>query len=308
VFADPTWRLDDLAVSTYRESPREVIAAPKQVVAQSPLHLSSLVGVETIFNWLYNLPDTGIALLFGMVGACLLAGAPFLREKLLRIQVPSAHSEATDKALGVVIGFTGVVLAFSLVQAHNNLRNLEMQVGTEAHNLAQMDRLILRYGDPANSTIRTALRNYANSIVTDEWPELHQGRSSERTAELFSPISRAILAIEPTVGRQSLIYAEMLKKVDEIAADRKARVVAATKLELPWIFWEAIIALLIILFLLATFSEATFGRAVALAAQGFGLALLMAIVYIFDEPFKGQTAVSPQPIITVVAEMQGRSS
>ena len=81
VFVDPTWRLDDLAVSTYRESPREVIAAPKQVVAQSPLHLSSLVGVETIFNWLYKLPDTGIALLFGMVGACLLAGAPFLRER-----------------------------------------------------------------------------------------------------------------------------------------------------------------------------------------------------------------------------------
>jgi hypothetical protein len=39
-----------------------------------------------MFNWLYQLPNIGIALLFGVIGAGLLAGVPFLREKLLRIQ------------------------------------------------------------------------------------------------------------------------------------------------------------------------------------------------------------------------------
>ena len=284
-----------------------MIAAPETALTQSPLFLFPLLGVESMFNWFYNLPDVVIALLFGTVGAGLLAGAPFLREKLLRIQVPSDHSEAAQNALGVVIGFTGLVLAFSLVQAHNNLRNFETQVGTEAHNLAQMDRLLVRYGDPGNGAIRVSLRDYANSIVKDEWPELRKGRPSERTAALFAPISRAILTIEPTPGRQSLIYAEMLKKADEIAADRKTRLVAATELELPWIFWETIIALLLILLLLAGFSEATFGRAVAFGGQGFGLALLVALVFIFDEPFKGQTSVSPRPIVKAIAEMQTRT-
>jgi hypothetical protein len=207
----------------------------------------------------------------------------------------------------VVIGFTGVVLAFSLVLAQSNLRNLETQVGTEVHNLAQLDRLLLRYGDPKNGVIRASLRDYANSIVRDEWPELRQGKSSEPTASLFSPISRSILAIEPAPGRQSLIYAEMLKKADELASDREARVVAATKLKLPAIFWETIISLLAILLLLATLSEATFGRAVALGGQGFGLALLVALVFIFDQPFRGQTSVSSEPIARVVAEMQART-
>jgi Protein of unknown function (DUF4239) len=284
-----------------------VIAAPKMAITQSPLFLLPLLGVETIFNWFYNLSDVGIALLFGTVGAILLAGAPFLREKLLRIKVSSNHSEAALDALGVVIGFTGVVLAFSLVEAHNNLRNLETQIGTEAHNLSQMDRLLVRYGDPGNSAIRGSLRDYANSIVTDEWPEMSNGRPSERTSALFAPISRAILAIEPAPGRQSLIYAEMLKKADEIAADRKTRLVAATELELPWIFWDTIIALLLILLLLAAFSEATFGRALAFGGQGFGLALLVALVFIFDEPFKGQTSVSARPIVNAIAEMQTRT-
>jgi hypothetical protein len=79
-----------------------VLATPKQGLAQSPLFLSSFIRVGIPFDWIYNLPNIGIALLFAMVGACLLAG-----EKVLRIRVPSAHSEATDKALAVVIGFTG---------------------------------------------------------------------------------------------------------------------------------------------------------------------------------------------------------
>ena len=285
-----------------------MIAAPKTVLTHSLLFLFPLIGVETTFNWLYSLPDVGIALLLGAVGACLLAGVPFLREKLLRIQVlDDDESEFASKALNVVIGFTGVVLAFSLVQAHNNLRNLEAQVGTEAHNLAQLDRLLVRYGDPGSGAIRTSLRDYANSIVRDEWPELRKGRPSARTAALFRPISRGVLAIDPPPGRQSLIYAEMLKKADDIAADRKARVVAATKLELPGIFWETIVALLITLLLLAAFSEATFGRAVALGAQGFSLALLVALVFIYDEPFKGQSSVSSEPIVTVIGEMQNRT-
>jgi hypothetical protein len=259
-----------------------------------------------VFQLLNNLPNFVIVLLFGLVGAGLAAGVPFFREKLLRIQVSGDHSEAARGALDIAIYLTGLVLAFSFVRAQGDHRSLEMQVGTEAHNLAQMDRLLLRYGDPGNGSIRVSLRDYADSIVRDEWPELREGRSSQRTAALFRPISRGTLAIVPTGERQSLIYAEMLKKVDEIAADRKARVVAATQLKLPSVFWLTITFLLVILLVLATFTEAKLGHAMALGGLGSGLALLVALVFIFDEPFKGETSVSPKPIIDAVAEMQAR--
>ena len=60
------------------------------------------------------------------------------------------------------------------------------------------------------------------------------------------------------------------------------------------------------LLVFAAFTEATVGRAMALGGLGFGLALLVALVFLFDEPFKGQTSVSPKPIINAVAEMQAR--
>jgi hypothetical protein len=193
-----------------------VISAPKTVLTHCPLFPFPLIGAETIFNWLYRLPDVGIALVLGAIGACLLAGVPFLREKLLRIKVPADQSEAASKGLSVVVGFTGVVLAFSLVQAHNNLRNLEAQVGKEGHNLAQLDRLLVRYGDPelflstsyATDAIRVSLREYANSIVSDEWPLFSSSMSRSKARAPFhqNPLSRSSRKCRPVQSKQQRRY------------------------------------------------------------------------------------------------------
>jgi hypothetical protein len=259
--------------------------------------------------WLYKLPNSCIALLFGAIGAALFVGVLFLRVKLLRVQVHSDHAKAARDALTVIIGFVGLILAFSLVQEQNNVRNLEAQVGTEANNLAQLDRLLVRFGAPGDDALRISLREYANSIVKDEWRELRKGRASGRTTRLFRELSQDISALDPEPGRQSLLYPEMLKKVDELAAARESRLVAAANIRLAPIFWEAIGFLLLILLVLASFSEITFspGAAMALGCQGFAVAMLVALVFIFDRPFKRRT-LSREPIVRAVAEMQNRAS
>ena len=95
--------------------------------------------------FLYNLPNSCIALLFGITGAALFAGVLFLRG--------------------------------------------------------------------------LSLREYANSIVNDEWPQLSKSRVSGRTTRLLRELTRNLSALDPEPGRQSLIYPEMLKKFDELTAD-----------------------------------------------------------------------------------------
>jgi hypothetical protein len=45
----------------------------------------------------------------------------------------------------------------------------------------------------------------------------------------------------------------------------------------------------------------------ALGCQCFAVTLLVALVFIFDRPFKSRI-LSPQPIIKAIAEMQNRAS
>jgi Protein of unknown function (DUF4239) len=260
-------------------------------------------------SWLYNLPNSCIAPLFGAIGAALFVGVLFFRVKVLRFQIESDHAKSAHDALAVVIGFAGLVLAFSLVQEQINVRNIEAQVGTEGDNLAELDRLLVRFGNPGDDALRLSLRGYAVSIVSDEWGEQSKGGASGRTANLFRKFSEDFSAVEPTPGRQSLIYTEMLKKIDELELDRGSRLVAADNIKLAPTFWETIGLLLLILLLLASFSETTFslGGAMALGCQGFVVTLLVALVFMYDRPFKG-TTLSPQPVIKAIAEMQNRAS
>jgi hypothetical protein len=261
-------------------------------------------------SWLYRLPSSCIAPLFGVIGGALFVGVLFFRVRVLRFQIESDHAKSAHDALAVVIGFAGVIPAFSLVQEQINVRNIETQVGKEADSLAELDRLFVRFGNPGDDTLRLSLRGYAISIVSDEWGEQSKGGASGRTARLFRKLSEDVSAIDPTPGRQSLIYTEMLKKIDELELDRGSRLVAADNIRLAPIFWETILLLFLILLVLASFSETTFslGGAMALGCQGFAVTMIVALVFMYDRPFKDKTSLSPQPMTKAIAEMQNRAS
>lgn len=81
----------------------------------------------------------------------------------------------------------------------------------------------------------------------------------------------------------------------------------AAQTTLPSIFWDVILLRLALLAGFARLGEARRGNAFALAGQGFGLALLIGLVFVIDFPFYGETAVSPQPIVQALAAMHART-
>jgi hypothetical protein len=226
-----------------------------------------------MISFLYNLPDLDVAILLGFLVALAFVAAPLLRARLFG-HVSEANAEIARTTMTTITGFTGVVLAFSLVQAQGNLRNTEKTVASEALQLNQMDRLLTSYGDAKVAAIREAVHAYAESVVADEWPKLSEHGSSQRTADLLHTLSKLILAIQPTPGRENVIYADLVKITDQLVESREDRLTAAD-LGLPPIFWEVIAFLLVLLVGFAAFVEPQRGRAISLGGLGIGLALLI---------------------------------
>jgi len=251
-------------------------------------------------------PEIAIVALFAIAFAAILAFLPLVGQRVLRIGVSEETAAAMQRAQTAVAGFTAIVTAFSLVQAQVNLAEIQKLVGTEADQMIQLDRLLTRYGDPKISQIRETLKAYAGSVVRDEWPELRRGHESPIPTGFFRTLSQSLLAIDPTTRRQNVIFSDMLQKADELAQSRGDRVLAA-QIRLPSIFWYVILLLLGVIAGFALAAEARLGHALALAGQGFGLALLIALVFVVDFPFNRETAVSPQPIVHALAAMQVRS-
>ncbi len=259
-----------------------------------------------MLTFLYSLPDLTIAILFPAVLALVFAAAPIVRAGLFG-PVSRAHSSIALATLTTTTSFTALILAFTLVQAHVNLRSVQQTVAGEAIELNQIDRLLTRYGDPKVKAIREAVHAYADSIVADEWPQLAVHSSSQHTADLFRMVSQSILAIEPASARQNVIYTDLVKITDQLAESREYRL-NETDLALQPIFWQVIAVLILLLVCFACFVEPRLGRCLSLGGLGAALAVLIALVFIFDQPFLGHSAITADPIVKTLAIMRARTS
>lgn len=195
-----------------------------------------------------------------------------------------------------------MVLAFSLVQAQGNLRAVQKTVNMEALQLNQLDRLAISYG-PDLTAVRQTAHDYAQSVVSDEWPRLAKHGYSPRSTELFRMLSQRVLSIQPTATRENIIYGDLVRMTDQLAESRELRL-AESDLALPPIFWEVIGSLTILLIIFAGFVNAR--HAMSLGGLGAGVALLIALVFIFDQPFLGDSSVRPTAIVNVIQIMNAR--
>lgn len=263
-----------------------------------------------MFDYLHGLPNIVVVILFGGTVLLAISVLPFLLCPLLRIKGDKDTTDFAVRGQATVISFLAIVLGFSLVTAQSNLRTIEAHVATEANDINQMDRLLVRYGDVHVNEMRALLANYAQSIIDVEWPLMVRG--AEVTLESKGPpplgqLSRAVFTIEPAAGRQTEIYNQILKQMDDLTEARSQRI-EDSSIRLPATFWGIILALFCILFVLALLIEPAAGRAIAIGAQALAVALLLSLVFIYDAPFKGRSLVQPSDIVKVIDQMKNRTS
>ena len=248
-----------------------------------------------MLSLLHRLPD--LAILAVVLCTIVLAAVymPVLSRRLFKYDVSKERDEAAFDAFKAVMAMIGVVLAFSLVQADANLRSIEATVEKEANALSATDRILLRIGRPDFAAARPILAAYGKAITEDEWPRLAKAERSAAADAAYTQLSKTVRALGPNDARETAMYNELLKNLDDLDEARES-IVADSELHLPDFFWVTVGGLMLIGVGLALLTDATLSRRVGLGATAGAVALLLAFVIITDVPFEGQTSVSVHPI------------
>ena len=199
-----------------------------------------------------------------------------------------------------------LIIAFSLVQAVSTFKQVEHIVRQESVRINNLDRLLVRYGNPELETVRDALRKYAQSIVTDEWPEMDGGHMSPKTDALFKPVSKGVISIKPTTPREVALYNEMLKIADSLADSRSDRLDAA-EFAIPPILWLMVIALMLLKTVLSAFAERSLSANIVLSVQMAAFSSLLCLTFTFDEPLKGEAGIKPTVLMEVIDVISKRA-
>jgi hypothetical protein len=264
--------------------------------------------MHQVLHWLHKLSDAQILALVLTSLTLAMMAAPRLGRTLLRLPERKERDEAVANAFSAVVSMLGVVLAFSLVQANNTLREFQGKVTKEAVALEVLDRSLLTIGKPAFAELRPRLAAYGQSMVADEWPSLAGGGRSARTDDLFNTLAKGIHDLNPDDARQQTIYAELIRTLDELA-DLREELLAGADPEtsgLPSFFWSTIVGLIAVAFCLATMTVPALGRTVAVGAAAAAIAMLLSFVIIVDVPFEGETSVSSRPLQKALLVNAGR--
>ena len=256
--------------------------------------------VSTLLSQLHLLPDIAILIIVVGVVSGVAMLAPHLAQRVLRIRAEETRHAAALDAFKAVMGMTGVVLAFALVEANNNLHAIEGIVGKEAAAIAATDRALLRSGNPDLVALRPALAAYGTSVIEDEWPVLAEEDRSEETDSAYNTLSRQARAVTPADARQQSMFAELLKDLDDMADLREQRLADADS-DLPIFFWVTAGGLLGVALVLGLMADATLAVTVTLGATAAAVALVLAFVIIVDQPFEGETSVTPKEIAKALA-------
>ena len=258
-----------------------------------------------MIDWLYTFPDWLLNTGWALFMAATIVVLPSLTQRLPWLRPSADNTDFVLRLQATLFTVTSLVVAFTLVQAEANFRKVDALVSTEGSNINRLDRLLVRYGDAAAKRVRPLLLAYTRSVAVDEWPEMLHGGGSERTQRAFAAVSRGVLALDPQSNRQTMLYGEILRAFDAIAEARDSRLNAVT-VSLSASFWQVVAFAVIILLFVSSAIERTRFRAIVLGCQMAVLGSLIGFVFIVDQPFKGNSAVDPQPLKQAIALMEAR--
>ncbi|WP_114636182.1 DUF4239 domain-containing protein [Polynucleobacter necessarius] len=117
-------------------------------------------------------------------------------------------------------------------------------VASEASQINNLDRLLLRFGDEYALQTRGDLKSYLECIINSEWPHLKAEQGCKNTHMLWRSISQKLFKLEPAFPKQVAIYSDILNLAGPIAGSREVRVDRSSQ-KLLTIFWIAIFFILI---------------------------------------------------------------
>ncbi|MCJ1679138.1 DUF4239 domain-containing protein [Streptomyces sp. APSN-46.1] len=248
--------------------------------------------------WLLNNLSTfelGVLLVGGVVSLAAV-GSLAARRRFPHL-AGGEHNEMVGVALGMFGAIYGIILAFVVVTLWTQLENTQNIVANEATDLALVVRSAEAFPPVERARVERAVGDYVHAVVDVQWPLMRKGKPSyEATATQTHAMYTALQAYEPVGTRSETFYGEAATRLNDVAAQRRARVtMAETSLPvlLQVLVYGGALVILPLTFLFGLRSlkmQLLFVSAVA-GLIGFSLLLVMAL----DRPFAGELSVSPAP-------------
>jgi hypothetical protein len=248
--------------------------------------------MEMFFNLPASMLFASLAVFYGLTAAL-----------IYWLTFHGPRHQAIQSLAGIVPPFIGVVgILFGLLTGFlaNDIGDRNKQAAravlSEANALHDAFTLsIASYSDM--TTIRTALRNYTQSALQEEWPQIYEMGRVGKTEAAFEDLLREVSNPGiPRVAGQA-VHSALMSAVSRVGIARSERLAIAGD-ETNRIKW-------ITVFVLGFLTQVAVGlvhlekpraQGAALTLFSIAIVIVLGLVGIQEQPFAGSIQVSPAPL------------
>src|SRR5437868_14517682 len=155
-----------------------------------------------------------------------LAGLHMVRKKYSAEVLKENHEVAAIifNAFGL---FYGVMVAFVVFVTWGGYSDATKSLQMEASEVDDIFHSTEAFPDPARSVIKKELINYITSVYNDELKKMDGGQVILHAHGPLHHLMEVFYHMEPTSFTNTELYAETLKRLNNLAQDRRLRIFAA---------------------------------------------------------------------------------
>lgn len=256
-------------------------------------------------DYLYNLslqvPDLvillGCAVAFGTTGVLIAV----LSYRLWWSRVPEAEGSARDMGDGVhnsILALIAFLLALITTSELTSFGNADRQITLEGLEIRRVDRDLANIGQEGERG-RVLLRAYVDSVANDEWPRLARRPQSlspateQNLTELWLEMRRLQPRLKEINSNLALDLADYMHKIEEARLSR----LSASVNGIPDVVWLMIGMFFLSACVLAGRHRLSRYALQVVFIQMSALGIILALNIIIDNPFGGDTSMSPARIV-----------
>ncbi len=256
-------------------------------------------------RFLLNLP---IGISFLIVSAITtfvaLAGLYFVRKKYSTEVLKENHEVAAIifNAFGL---FYGVIMAFVVFVTWSGYDDATKNLQMEANEADDLFHITKAFPGPAGAMIRQGLMDYTASVCNDELKRMSQGEITLHSNRAMARLITVFYQIDEKSVPNRELYAESLKRLNNLAQHRRLRIFAGNDTVPPVIWLVLIVGGVITVSYTYFFGMKNIKTQYMLTATlTVTITLILFLIYVLDHPFTGTSKVSVEPLKQVMEILQ----
>jgi hypothetical protein len=258
-----------------------------------------------LLDLLYNYPGWLVGSVIVIVPVVLVCALLKLFHRIIPHDSRLIHNEFTGYIIAVIGINYAVLIAFVAVAVWGSFDKASALADREADLVGNMYQDAPGLGPVAAGKLRIHLKEYAQVVLTEEWPAMAKGKYPTAGWRPLDEVQDLLAGYHAQSGTQAVYLQEVLQSLNKVYDARRGRLGASTVGVAPVVWTIVLLGTCLTIAFTFLFGMPSL-RMHMVMTGGFTAAAMLVLVLIIalDWPFRGEVQVEPGMFLRAQATMK----